>query len=144
MFNKKQLMNEYLNKFPEIESKNWTYEKVKNEMSREIIKIFFSTNYKSTSARMRYLRATLNFIDYIASNTKVKHLSNIKYYHIKKYILYLLKKEKNNGEKLKEKYINTEINGVLYYFNLVKINNPKLKKGAAFLIQEVKRENAIQ
>ncbi|MDZ5019667.1 hypothetical protein [Clostridium perfringens] len=144
MFNKKQLMNEYLSKFPEIESKNWTYEKVKNQMSREIIKIFFSTNYKSTSARMRYLRATLNFIDYIASNTKVKHLSNIKYYHMKEYILYLLKKEKNNGEKLKEKYINTEINGVLYYFNLVKINNPKLKKGAAFLIQEVKRENAIQ
>ena len=143
MFNKKQLMNEYLSKFPEIESKNWTYEKVKNQMSREIIKIFFSTNYKSTSARMRYLRATLNFIDYIALNTKVKHLSNIKYYHIKEYILHLLNKRKSNGEKLKENYINTEINGVLHYFNLVKINNPKLKKGAAYLIQEVKRENAI-
>lgn len=143
MFNKKQLMNEYLSKFPEIESKNWTYEKVKNQMSREVIKIFFSTNYKSTSARMRYLRATLNFIDYIALNTKVKHLSNIKYYHIKEYILHLLNKRKSNGEKLKENYINTEINGVLHYFNLVKINNPKLKKGAAYLIQEVKRENAI-
>ncbi|HHD2802041.1 hypothetical protein [Clostridium perfringens] len=143
MFNKKQLMNEYLSKFPEIESKNWNYEKVKNQMSREVIKIFFSTNYKSTSARMRYLRATLNFIDYIALNTKVKHLSNIKYYHIKEYILHLLNKRKSNGEKLKENYINTEINGVLHYFNLVKINNPKLKKGAAYLIQEVKRENAI-
>ena len=32
MFNKKQLMNEYLSKFPEIESKNWNYEKVKNQM----------------------------------------------------------------------------------------------------------------
>ena len=53
MFNKKQLMNEYLSKFPEIESKNWNYEKVKNQMSREVIKIFFSTNYKSTSARMK-------------------------------------------------------------------------------------------
>ena len=143
MFNKKQLMNEYLSKFPEIESKNWNYDKVKNQMSREVIKIFFSTNYKSTSARMRYLRATLNFIDYIALNTKVKHLSNIKYYHIKEYILHLLNKRKSNGEKLKENYINTEINGVLHYFNLVKINNPKLKKGAAYLIQEVKRENAI-
>lgn len=143
MFNKKQLMNEYLSKFPEIESKNWTYEKVKNQMSREVIRIFFGTNYKSTTARMRYMRAMLNFVNYIAINTKVKHLSNIKYYHIKEYILYLLKKEKNNGEKLKEKYINTEINGVLYYFNLVKINNPKLQKGAAFLIQEVKRENDI-
>lgn len=143
MFNKKQLMNEYLSKFPEIESKNWNYEKVKNQMSREVIKIFFSTNYKSTSARMRYLRATLNFIDYIALNTKVKHLSNIKYYHIKEYILHLLNKRKSNGEKLKENYINTEINGILHYFNLVKINNPKLKKGAAYLIQEVKRENAI-
>ena len=143
MFNKKQLMNEYLSKFPEIESKNWNYEKVKNQMSREVIKIFFSTNYKSTSARMRYLRATLNFIDYIALNTKVKHLSNIKYYHIKEYILHLLNKRKSNGEKLKENYINTEINGVLHYFNLVKINNPKLKKGAAYLIHEVKRENAI-
>ena len=143
MFNKKQLMNEYLSKFPEIESKNWNYEKVKNQMSREVIKIFFSTNYKSTSARMRYLRATLNFIDYIALNTKVKHLSNIKYYHIKEYILHLLNKRKSNGEKLKENYINTEINGVLHYYNLVKINNPKLKKGAAYLIQEVKRENAI-
>ena len=112
-------------------------------MSREVIKIFFSTNYKSTSARMRYLRATLNFIDYIALNTKLKHLSNIKYYHIKEYILHLLNKRKSNGEKLKEIYINTEINGVLHYFNLVKINNPKLKKGAAYLIQEVKRENAI-
>ena len=99
MFNKKQLMNEYLSKFPEIESKNWNYEKVKNQMSREVIKIFFSTNYKSTSARMRYLRATLNFIDYIALNTKVKHLSNIKYYHIKEYILHLLNKRKSNGEK---------------------------------------------
>ena len=144
MFNKKQLMNEYLSKFPEIESKNWTNEKVKNQMSREVIKIFFSTNYKSTTARMRYLRATLNFVNYIALNTKVKHLDNIKYYHIKEYILYLLKKEKSNGEKLKEKYINTEINGVLYYFNLIKVNNPKLKRGASFLIQEVKRENAIQ
>ena len=143
MFNKKQLMNEYLSKFHEIESKNWNYEKVKNQMSREVIKIFFSTNYKSTSARMRYLRATLNFIDYIALNTKVKHLSNIKYYHIKEYILHLLNKRKSNGEKLKENYINTEINGILHYFNLVKINNPKLKKGAAYLIQEVKRENAI-
>ena len=27
-----QLMNEYLSKFPEIESKNWNYEKVKNQM----------------------------------------------------------------------------------------------------------------
>lgn len=143
MFNKKQLMNEYLSKFPEIESKNWTYEKVKNQMSREVIKIFFGTNYKSTTARMRYMRAMLNFVNYIASNTKVKHLDNIKYYHIKEYILHLLNKRKGNGERLKESYINTEINGVLYYFNLMKVNNPKLKKGASFLIQEVKREHNI-
>lgn len=143
MFNKKQLMQQYLEKFPVVESKNWTPEKVKNEMSREVIKVFFSTNYKSTTARMRYMRATLNFIDYIASNTKVKYLNNIKYYHIKEYILYLLKRDKNNGEKLKDNYINTEINGVLYFFNLIKINNPKLQKGASYLIQEVKKENGI-
>lgn len=143
MFNKKQLMQQYLERFPVVESKNWTPEKVKNEMSREIIKMFFSTNYKSLDARMRYMRATLNFIDYISKNTKVKHLSNIKYYHIKEYILYLLRKRKGNGEKLKEKYINTEINGVLYYFNLIKVNNPKLQKGASYLIQEVKRENGF-
>lgn len=144
MFNKNKIMNEYLDKFPNVECKKWTTEKVKNEMSRNIIKIFFSTNYKSTIARMRYLRATLNFVDYIANNTKVKYLDNIKYYHLKEYILYLLRKKKSNGEQLKESYINTEINGILYYFNLVKINNPKLKRGAAYLIQEVKRENEIQ
>ena len=137
-------MNEYLEKFPEIDNKNLTSEKVRNHMSREVVKTFFNTNYKSTSARMRYLRATLNFINYIANNTKVKHIDNIKYYHFKEYILYLLKKKKTNGEKLKENYINTEINGVLYYFGLMKINNPKLKKGAAYLMQEVKKENDIQ
>ncbi|MGU8327895.1 hypothetical protein ACV3K3_14815 [Clostridium perfringens] len=143
MFNKKQIMNQYLEKFPEVDSKNWTNEKVKNQMSREVIKIFFSTNYKSLDARMRYMRAMLNFVNYIALNTKVKHLDNIKYYHIKEYILHLLNKRKGNGERLKESYINTEINGVLYCFNLMKINNPKLKKGASFLIQEVKREHDI-
>ena len=143
MFYKNKLMNEYLAKFTEIESKNWTYEKVKNQMSREVIKVFFSTNYKSTTARMRYMRATLNFIDYMAKNTKVKYISNVKFYHIKDYILHLLNKRKGNGEILKEKYINTEINGVLYYFNLIKVNNPKLKKGASYLIQEVKKENGI-
>lgn len=144
MFNKNKLMNKYLEEFPEIESKKWTVEKVKNQMSREVIKVFFNTNYKSFDARMRYLRATLNFIDYISKNTKVKYISNIKYYHIKEYILYLLTRRKNNGEMLEESYINTEINGILHYFELIKINNPKLKKGAAFLIQEVKRENATQ
>lgn len=143
MFNKNKLMNKYLEEFPKIESKKWTSEKVKNQMSREVIKTFFSTNYKSLDARMRYLRATLNFIDYISQNTKVKYISNIKYYHIKEYILYLLTKRKSNGEKLKKSYINTEINGILYYFKLIKANNPKLKKGAAFLIQEVKRENGF-
>lgn len=143
MFNKNKLMNQYLDKFPVMENKNWTTEKVKNEMSREVIKIFFNTNYKSTPARMRYLRATLNFIDYIANNTKVKYLNNIKFYHTKEYILYLLRKKKRNGENLKESYINTEINGILYYFNLIKVNNPKIKKGAAYLIQEVKRKNGI-
>lgn len=53
-------MNQYLEKFPVVESKNWTPEKVKNQMSREIIKIFFGTNYKSKTARMRYMRAMLN------------------------------------------------------------------------------------
>lgn len=136
-------MLKFLEKYPIIESDKWTYERIKNEMSREVIKVFFSTNYKSLDARMRYLRATLNFIDYIVKNTKVKYISNVKFYHIKDYILHLLNKRKGNGEILKEKYINTEINGVLYYFNLIKVNNPKLKKGAAFLIQEVKKENGI-
>lgn len=133
-------MLKYLEKYPIVESSKWTSEKVKNEMSREVIKTFFSSNYKSTKARMRYLRATLNFIKYIAENTKVKYIDNIKFYHVKEYIWYLLNKEKSNEEKLKESYINTEVNGILHYFNLIKINNPKLQKGAAFLIQEVKKD----
>lgn len=143
MFDRKKQMLKFLEKYPLIEGRKWTSEKVKNEMSKEVIKTFFSSNYKSTPARMRYLRATLNFINYISENTKVKYIDNIKYYHVKEYILYLLNKEKTNEEKLKESYINTEINGILHYFNLIKTNNPKLKKGAAFLIQEVKKEHGI-
>lgn len=144
MFDRKQQMLKFLEKYPLIESQKWTSEKVKNEMSREVIKVFFSSNFKSLDARMRYLRATLNFIKYIAENTKVKYIDNIKYYHVKEYILYLLNKEKSNKEKLEESYINTEINGILHYFGLVKINNPKLKKGAAFLIMEVKKEHGLK
>lgn len=132
-----------MNKYPEIESKTWTKEKIKNEMSREVIKIFFSTNFKSTAARTRYLKATLRFIEYISEHTNVHFIDNIKFYHLKEYIAFLLKKEKGKEKKIKENYINTEINGVLYYLNLKKINNPKYKKGAQFLINEVKKENEI-
>jgi len=137
-------MLKFLEKYPVVESGKWTSEKVKNDMSREVIKVFFNTNYKSTSARMRYLRATLNFIDYISKNTKVKYIDNIKFYHLKEYIIFLLKKEKSTGAKLEESYIHTEVNGILYYFKLKKINNPKLQKGASYLIQEVKRKNDIK
>lgn len=122
-----------------IENAKSSSELLQNEMISEVINDFYNTNYKSTAARSRYLRAALNFIIYIVENTKVHKVKNIKWYHVKEYVSYLLNKEKNNGEKLNKSYIITEINGVFYYLKLKKFNNPKLNMGAANLIREVEQ-----
>lgn len=122
-----------------IENPKSSSELLQNNMINQVINDFYNTNYKSTAARSRYLRATLNFILYIIQYTKVHKVGNIKWYHVKEYTWYLLNKTKNNGEKLSDTYINTEINGVFYYLNLKRFNNQKLKLGAAALIKEVKQ-----
>lgn len=124
-----------------IENAKSSSELLQNKMINEVINDFYNTNYKSTAARSRYLRAMLNFIIYIVENTKVHKVKNIKWYHVREYTFYLLNKTKSNGEKLSDTYINTEINGVFYYLNLKKVNNPKLKLGAAALIKEVQLEH---
>lgn len=122
-----------------VENAKSSSELLQNQMVKQVINDFYNTNYKSSDARSRYLRATLNFIVYIIKNTKVHKVENIKWYHVKEYTFYLLNKTKSNGEKLKESYIITEINGVFYYLNLKRFNNPKLSLGAAALIREVKQ-----
>lgn len=124
-----------------IENAKSSSELLQNQIVNQVINDFYNTNYKSTAARSRYLRAALNFIIYIVENTKVHKIENIKWYHVKEYAFYLLNKTKSNGEKLNYTYINTEINGVFYYLNLKKFNNPKLSRGAAALIREVKQND---
>ena len=122
-----------------IENAKSSSELLQNQMVNQVINDFYSTNYKSSDARSRYLRATLNFIIYIIENTKVHKVENIRWYHVKEYTFYLLNKTKSNGDKLKKSYIITEINGVFYYLKLKKFNNPKLNMGAANLIREVEQ-----